>query len=618
MDTVNSKISFLLDNRLLVFVMSYRIKLASLLLVIGILSGLIFIPARADESEDLWLDIVNMRGEQYTLTNRLEEVKRYQGELSSRLQELQGQLSVTDQEIAQVQARIDNLEEEIGLLEDELEQRQESLNSQELIRDQAVRRLYKTPAGDWWQIVLLRGDLAQQLTYQKAFIDKVYRTIANISEEIYQYERDKDALEKIAASLISQKDALASVRNQIFSQASQVEAQLESALAQASALGSRLGSLSEEINKAMVRHQQLVYQSKGTCSGRAPTPNPQGAPSWRFYGYGTEHGIGMSQYGAYGMANAGRSSHDILTYYYSGTSVETWSSPGRIKVNKDGVVLDLAFEEEYLAGIGEMPNNWPGEALKAQIIAARTYAWTYAQGYPGAVICATESCQVYVGGQGKRAYADATRGQVVVYGGNLAKTYYFSTSGGHTDNVGDSPSFTFDKASRTFPQSLRDSKNSSFPYLRRVDDAAYDSSSPFHSWSGNLTCGDNQNNPPSAGYTGGTPISQPDMTLIMNAALLKLAERGGHLDQLTHNTPAETIISWLESEGTVPIQDVTEVGLEKMGGTSDRVQWVTAVGSNRSIGAGEITGTRFRYVYNLLSPEKDWLYSTWFEVEKIS
>ncbi|TML56776.1 MAG: hypothetical protein E6G17_13945, partial [Actinobacteria bacterium] len=38
------------------------------------------------------------------------------------------------------------------------------------------------------------------------------------------------------------------------------------------------------------------------------------------------------------------------------------------------VVNQLKLHGEYLWGIAEVPSSWPAEALKAQVVAARTYA----------------------------------------------------------------------------------------------------------------------------------------------------------------------------------------------------------------------------------------------------
>src|SRR2546428_13729696 len=86
------------------------------------------------------------------------------------------------------------------------------------------------------------------------------------------------------------------------------------------------------------------------------------------------------------------------------------------------------------------------EALKAQVVAARTYALSH-MAYPdptgaalGYQLCATDACQVYRGlGVGNGPYGarwrkavDATRDQVLLYGGRPADTLYFSTSNGQT------------------------------------------------------------------------------------------------------------------------------------------------------------------------------------------
>jgi stage II sporulation protein D len=117
---------------------------------------------------------------------------------------------------------------------------------------------------------------------------------------------------------------------------------------------------------------------------------------------------------------------------------------------------------------GEMPSSWPLEALKVQAVAARTYALAtrkttglYDQ-YPD-----TRS-QVYRGVTGESVRSDAavrdTAGRIVTYGGVPAVTYYFSTSGGHTENV-----------EFSFVGSL------SKPWLVGVPDP-YDTQSPYHRW----------------------------------------------------------------------------------------------------------------------------------------
>ena len=61
-----------------------------------------------------------------------------------------------------------------------------------------------------------------------------------------------------------------------------------------------------------------------------------------------------------------------------------------IKVSGYG---EMSFQD-YLYGLAEMPSDWPEDALKAQAVAGRTYAYNYAK--QGKTICTTESCQVFL------------------------------------------------------------------------------------------------------------------------------------------------------------------------------------------------------------------------------
>lgn len=135
--------------------------------------------------------------------------------------------------------------------------------------------------------------------------------------------------------------------------------------------------------------------------------------------------------------------------------------------------------DTYVAGIAEMPARWPLEALKAQAVAARTYAWyqatlgTYEARGLHYDICATTSCQVFrghsvveepvTGARWQRA-VDETSNEVLLHDGGPILARYFSTSGGQTRDNED-----------IFPSS------GSFPYLKGIEDPD-DAVSPLHTW----------------------------------------------------------------------------------------------------------------------------------------
>ncbi len=104
----------------------------------------------------------------------------------------------------------------------------------------------------------------------------------------------------------------------------------------------------------------------------------------------------------------------------------------------DGAVVVMALEE-YLRGVvpSEMPPTWPREALRAQAVAARSYAATrHAHLDVGADICTTTHCQVWNNryyDTTDRAVAD-TRGIVGRYQGNIIYAFFFAHCDGRTRN----------------------------------------------------------------------------------------------------------------------------------------------------------------------------------------
>ena len=267
-----------------------------------------------------------------------------------------------------------------------------------------------------------------------------------------------------------------------------------------------------------------LLAAPAASSGQAPPQAAAGDAVFVLEGRGWGHGVGMSQYGAYGMAKAGRTYEEILTHYYTGVTLGragrkevrvllgegrravTISSTGPItatdgtssaaKLGQGPFVLradlrlpggngaptpatsplvlrttksaalsvdgkpyrgkiELASQggllrvvntvpvEAYLQGVvaGEMPYTWPLEALKAQAVAARSYALaSLVKGKPFDLYSDVRS-QVYLGVSGEKASTNqairATAGQVVLSEGRIATTFYFSTSGGRTASAAD-------------------------------------------------------------------------------------------------------------------------------------------------------------------------------------
>jgi len=153
------------------------------------------------------------------------------------------------------------------------------------------------------------------------------------------------------------------------------------------------------------------------------------------------------------------------------------------------VTLDIAPFDRYLYGLAEVPSSWPEETLKAQVIAARSYAALRVERNGGnrdgcrCDVYATVADQAYTGyekesegpdgsfGARWRAAVDATRAsdfsttQVLRYGGRIADAFYSSSHGGYSE----SSRFVF---------------GGELPYIQPVDDSRWDAASanPYRSW----------------------------------------------------------------------------------------------------------------------------------------
>ncbi len=140
--------------------------------------------------------------------------------------------------------------------------------------------------------------------------------------------------------------------------------------------------------------------------------------------------------------------------------------------NRNITVVNILDIEYYLKGVVpcEMPTSWGNyggmEALKAQAVAARTYAlYNQLKRDKGHIhVCDTEYTQVYRGKAAETPNTDKaieeTKGELLYYNGSLVQPYYYATSGGYTERS-------------------ENVWNSSLPYLNSVHDPYDDPDNPL-------------------------------------------------------------------------------------------------------------------------------------------
>ena len=146
---------------------------------------------------------------------------------------------------------------------------------------------------------------------------------------------------------------------------------------------------------------------------------------------------------------------------------------GQTRLVRDGVGITAVNQvdlEEYLYSVvgSEAIPSWPQEALKAQAVAARSYALYERSKSANQLydLDSTTKSQVYKGLDGEYLSTleavNATKGEMLTYGGSVILAVFHSSSGGHTENV-------------------EDVWSSPLAYLRGVID--YDQQAPVFQWS---------------------------------------------------------------------------------------------------------------------------------------
>jgi stage II sporulation protein D len=109
------------------------------------------------------------------------------------------------------------------------------------------------------------------------------------------------------------------------------------------------------------------------------------------------------------------------------------------------IINSVRLQDEYLWGIGEVPSSWPTQALEAQAIASRTYAYAKSTKIRSACDChlyATISDQTFAGyskeseprfGEIWKAAVNRTAGSIITYESRPITAYFSSSSGGTTE-----------------------------------------------------------------------------------------------------------------------------------------------------------------------------------------
>lgn len=378
---------------------------------------------------------------------KLESTRSKIEETLNTLNQISSQLSVTQSQLDGIQNDINDTQKSLDEINENLKDRYQKLADKISFRNNLLRNYSKKNIVN--ELELFFGSNESNLTgfqlsafiyaFNKATSKETLNIIGALNSEIKQFEENKKESEELKNQLEKAQANLLAIRNDLaIKKISEEEEKKE--------LEEKESGYERELEELQNKILALKYSEEGGTVGdydspSAKTPDPPSGldrPAFAVFSYGAyTHYSGMSQYGAKGRADSGKNYDDILKFYYGEKSTKKDNFPDEICVEGIG---NMSFQK-YLYGIAEMPSTWNMNALKAQAIAARSYA--YRRTKNGGCICTTQSCQVFSSSKSKnppdswKKAVNKTEKRII--GGDINRTgygWYSSTTGGYINNVG--------------------------------------------------------------------------------------------------------------------------------------------------------------------------------------
>jgi SpoIID/LytB domain protein len=508
-------------------------------------------------------------------------------------------------DITAFQNRIQDIEAELVKKAEAIVKGEKELTGLLEVASRRIRQFYMRTAQSASPVFSLLsstnvGTALRVYGYQQAVTNEDKKVISGTAVLVKNLEDKKKTLE-------SEKAVLGAMKEDVDSRAASVRKLVGDANAYQSKLSGFIASLTS---------QQTAFLGAKLSSLNLPTSLGAGAlyctddrkldpgfsPAFAFFTFGIPHRVGMNQYGALGRAQAGQGYQDILRAYFDGVGFE----------QKDNITIRVSGYgsmplEQYMLGVYEIPDSWPMEALKAQAVAARSYALAYTQNGANE-ICTSQSCQVYKGGNkggNWETAVKATERQVMVRDGSVITAWYSSTDGGYTYTSSD-----VGWSARSWTKRLRDT-NGDIGSFSDLFVKAYDRDSPcFYAAQGYRSQ-----------YGKSAWLKSEEVADIANVILLARADSSlrSHLYQPDKSNPegtdswsADRVKQELASRGITAFTSVSGVTATGVDFSVGRTTQVTLMGNKTE----SFDGDEFRNYFNIRAPANIQIVGPLFNIER--
>lgn len=440
------------------------ISLILSLLCLFVLVSPLRYPIFSGDIEDLEEEIKEKEEEIEANKTLLEQIEDRIDEISNSKYSLSEKISLLEDEISGIEEQIDAKDTEIDTKLKEIDEKENILEEKKVLLETISGELYVESRFGFYNFLFSGNgldDLIESLFVRKSAISVLTDEIEEISGEFSNLAEAKSNLEGEKKELDEQREALDDSYDLLAAERNKLQAELNAQYAQKTNIQKTIGGITKEISE--LQNFLLIARSGGTIVDANSLPPSTSTASLQYFnanapaGYfgvfsfgAYTHRNGMSQWGGWERSQQGQTYQQILSAYYPGKTIKsgTVNVGGQTESIMENIQIDgigtKSFEDYYLLGIREIYPTWNTDSksmefLKAQVIAARTYAVRRTNnGDYG--ICTTTSCQVFsttfYGGQWETAVRE-TEGMILVNSdGTAASTEYAAVHGGWVNGVG--------------------------------------------------------------------------------------------------------------------------------------------------------------------------------------
>jgi len=510
--------------------------------------------------------------------------------------------------LEKIKSQISQIETAIIQKETEVTKGEQVLEFQKDLLNKRTNSYYKNIKKDSLNLmtILISSNLSSSLRdffYQKSIVDDDKNTIIKIVVYIKNLEEMKN-------QLAQEKTSLANLKDQVDQQSQALSGRIANLNSQISQLVAQQQSLIAQRLAALNLPQSAYTSTSGCSSDLTNGKDPGFSGGFGFFTFGVPHRVGMSQYGAKGRADAGQNAEQILKFYYNADYTTGYNTGINIHVtgtNEYGQSFDNNWNiEDYLKHVYEVPTDWNMEALKAQAIAARSYALAYTNNGQND-ICPSQHCQVVKQEENSDRWKQAvseTSGIVMTSGGSPISAYFSSTAGGYVYSSSSSIS------SRPWTKDAQDGTGS-YNNFGDVRNNAYDRESPWFycDWGSR------------SAYGGTAWLKSEELADIVNVILLVQKDQStiANVYQVDASNPAgkETwsesrVKDELRNRGASPFNSISSVNISADFGSGK----TTSVAISGDAGTQTFSGSDFKTYFDQRAPGNIQIVGPLFNIER--